>query len=164
LSQRRVASPPRGFDLTVEPGDGWGWHVLCTFVGMKYTAVLALCVVLLGCNKDESVNPNEPTAPITRLLYADFVGVDTSAMRVVIDRATQNDVPYAWKQSSGDTFVLCTLGGNQGNVYRNDRVMFICNTTAAADVTVRLDDIQTFAVHLDPAQNGQVVREEVLHW
>jgi hypothetical protein len=128
----------------------------------KYLA-LASIALLTACQKEEDA-PTGPVEPIHRQLFADFTDADTSALRVVIDRATQDNVPYAWKNVIGHTYVLCTLGGYQGNVYRNDNVRFISNATIAASIPVRLDDIQTFTVNVDPASNGQVVYQTVLDW
>lgn len=123
----------------------------------------AVAITLTSCQKDEEV-VNDIEQPITRQIYADFTTADTSALRVSISRATQDHVPMAWKNVDGHLFVLVTQTGNQGNVYRNDHIYFFSNATSATTIPVRLDDVQTFNVTIDPAQNGQVVYQTVTDW
>lgn len=131
---------------------------------MKTTTLALFGLLLISCKKDETTGPAS-IQPVTRHLFATFPASDSGSMDVVIDRATQTGVESSWNTVSDSTFTLATPTGQyQMNVYRNDVVKFISTATVARDVVVRVDDIQTFTVHVDPASNGQIVHEVTLNW
>ena len=132
---------------------------------MKSAILLALAgLTLLGCKKDEATNPNEPHLPIKRYVYAtlDDVGADNLTME--IHRATADYSSHLWSNVGGGWHTAIVPDGRPNPVYNNDRLVFIGNVAEAHDVTVRVDDLVTYTLHLDPAQNGQVAGEYTINF
>ena len=57
-----------------------------------------------------------------------------------------------------------TRGKNWRQMFSTNVTLGASNVAEAHDVTVRVDDLVTYTLHLDPAQNGQVAGEYTINW
>ena len=135
------------------------------FGTMKKVIGALLLLTVVGCEKEKEEDQVQPELPIHRYLYADFNQCDTGAVDVYLARATQPRSLYRWKHVDGTTYTLTGITGQyQAKVYRNDSLFFYSDAAGDADVSMRVDDIQAWNVHVSPGQNGNVVDQRVLNW